>query len=479
MSSAMADPVSSSHWPASREETHVTKASSPPTVLVLDDEKNIRRSIEIALADEGVHVISAHDPSSALRVLHERIVDLLLLDIRLGEIDGLTFFRKMQADGFIVPTIFISGNATLTEAAQAVKIGAFDFLEKPFSAERLAVAVRRCLELSSIRERLRLIEEQRPALQIVGDSPAVLKLVADASRVAATHASVLIVGESGTGKELVANLIHAQSGRASAPFVKVNCSAIPESLVESELFGHESGAFTGATGNRRGLFEVAHRGTIFLDEVADLSLAAQAKILRVVQNGELQKVGSEKTVQVDVRVLSGTHKDLKKCVAEGLFREDLFYRLSVVPLRVPSLRERVDDIPLLARYFATRLCEKNNIREKPIDDDVLTELKRYPWPGNVRELQNVMERVIIMSGERISTLDLPEEILADGVPPEARQAGSALRKFRDAAERGFIIETLRRHNGNITQAAVEMGVGRTYLHRRLHVLKIARKEWFS
>ncbi len=262
--------------------------------------------------------------------------------------------------------------------------------------------------------------------------------------------------------------------------MKVNCSAIPEALVESELFGYEPGAFTGATSNKRGLFEVAHRGTIFLDEVADLSLAAQAKILRVVQTGELQKVGSEKTLQVDVRVLSGTHKDLKKCVAAGTFREDLFYRLSVVPLRVPALRERADDIPLLARHFASRLCEKNNIRPKPVDDEVLVELKRYQWPGNVRELQNVMERVIIMSGERVSTLDLPEEILSDDASaPESRPGGSALRRFRDSAEREFIIETLRRHNGNITQASNEMGVGRTYLHRRLHVLKISRKEWFQ
>jgi two-component system, NtrC family, nitrogen regulation response regulator NtrX len=458
----------------------MTAPDSAPTVLVLDDEKNIRRAIEMALGDEGMHVVSAHDPAAAMRVLHERIVDLMILDIRLGEIDGLAFFRRMQADGFNLPTIFISGNATLTEAAQAVKIGAFDFVEKPFSAERIAVAVRRCLEMSTMKERLRLIEAQRPAMQIVGDSPAIVKLVAEASRVAATQANVLITGESGTGKELVANMIHAQSARAPGAFVKVNCSAIPEALAESELFGHESGAFTGARGNKKGLFEVAHRGTIFLDEVADLSLSAQAKILRVVQTGELQKVGSEKALQVDVRVLCGTHKDLRACVAGGQFREDLFYRLSVVPLRVPALRERPDDIPLLARFFAARLCEKNNIREKPIDDEVLAELRRYHWPGNVRELQNVMERIIIMSGgARISTLDLPEEILADGASAEARHTGSALRKFRDAAERGFIIETLRRHNGNITQAAVDMGVGRTYLHRRLHVLKISRKEWFS
>ena len=449
------------------------------TVLVLDDEKNIRRSIEIALAPEGMHVITAHDPAAALRVLHERIVDLLILDIRLGEIDGLTFFRKMQADGFNAPVIFISGNATLTEAAQAVKIGAFDFLEKPFSAERLVVAVRRCLEFTRMKERLQLIEARHPSMEIVGDSPAIRKVIADALKVASTHANVLITGESGTGKELVANTIHANSERREGPFVKVNCSAIPETLLETALFGHETGAFTGASGNRRGLFETAHRGVIFLDEVADLSLAAQAKILRVVQNGELQKVGSEKTIQVDVRVLSGTHKDLRRCVAEGRFREDLFYRLNVVPIRVPSLRERPEDIPLLARVFARRLCEKNNIREKPIDEDVLTELKRYDWPGNVRELQNVMERVIIMSGASVSTLDLPEEIVSGDETSAGRDTGSALRTFRDAAERDFILATLKRHNGNISQAAIELGVGRTYLHRRLHVLKLSKKDWLT
>jgi two-component system nitrogen regulation response regulator NtrX len=456
-----------------------TGPANQPTVLVLDDEKNIRRSIEIALAPEGMHVVSAHDPAAALRVLHERIVDLLILDIRLGEIDGLTFFKKMQADGCTAPVIFISGNATLTEAAQAVKIGAFDFLEKPFSAERLVVAVRRCLEFTRLKERLQLIEARHPSMEIVGDSPAIRKVIADALKVASTNANVLITGESGTGKELVANTIYANSERRDGPFVKVNCSAIPETLLETALFGHETGAFTGASANRRGMFETAHRGVIFLDEVADLSLAAQAKILRVVQNGELQKVGAEKTIKVDVRVLSGTHKDLRRCVAEGRFREDLFYRLNVVPIRVPSLRERPEDIPLLASVFVRRLCEKNNIREKPIDEDVLTELKRYDWPGNVRELQNVMERVIIMSGASVSTLDLPEEIVSGDETAAGRDTGSALRTFRDAAERDFILATLKRHNGNISQAAIELGVGRTYLHRRLHVLKLSKKDWLT
>jgi len=260
----------------------------------------------------------------------------------------------------------------------------------------------------------------------------------------------------------------------------VNCSAIPETLIEAELFGHEGGAFTGASSSRRaGLFEAAHRGVIFLDEVADLSLAAQAKILRVVQSGEIQKVGSDKTIRVDVRVLSGTHQDLKKCVAAGKFREDLFYRLNVVPIRVPSLRERPEDIALLARFFARRLCEKNNVKEKSIDEDVLSELRRYHWPGNVRELQNVIERLVIMSGDSISMLDLPEDLVTAADASSTRHPGSSLRAFRDAQERDFILATLKRNNGNISQSAIELGVGRTYLHRRLVVLGISRKEWLT
>jgi len=450
-----------------------------PTVLVLDDEKNIRKAIEIALAQEGVHVIAAHDVASALRTLQERIVDALILDIKLGEIDGIAFYKKLQAEGLAIPTIFISGHATLTEAAQAIKIGGFDFLEKPFSAEKIAVTVQRCLELSAIKERLRLVEARDDPMEIVGDSRAIKQVIVDALKVATSDASVLITGESGTGKELVANSIHAQSNRSQGPMVKVNCSAIPEHLVESELFGHERGAFTGAVATKKGLFEVAHRGTILLDEVADLSLAAQAKILRVLQNGEIQKVGSEKSIKVDVRVISGTHKDLRAAVAEGRFREDLFYRLNVVPIKVPSLRERREDIPLLIRVFSQRLCAKNNLREKTVDEDAILEMQRYAWPGNVRELQNVLERMLIMSGDRVTLSDLPEELLGGPEDTASPLPGSSLKAFRDQAEREFIIDTLKRHNGNVTQAAVEMGVRRTYLHRRLLVLKITKREFFA
>jgi len=452
--------------------------TSQPVVLVVDDEKNIRNAIEIALGQEGMHVIGAHDVAAALRTLHERLVDLMIVDIRLGEVSGLDFFRRAQADGIAPPAIFISGHATLSEAAQAVKLGGFDFLEKPFSAEKVAVAARRCLEMSSLRERLRLAETAHDA-EIVGDSAVIRRMVQDAFKVARTQASVLITGESGSGKELVANCIHANSDRAQQPFVKVNCSAIPENLIESELFGHERGAFTGAIAARKGLFEVAHRGVIFLDEIADLAASAQAKILRALQSGEIQRVGAERPTVVDVRVLSGTHKDLKAAVAEGRFREDLYYRLNVVPLRVPALRERLEDLPLLVKFLVRRLGERNNLREKPIDDEVFDELMRYDWPGNVRELQNMLERLMVMSGERITTLDLPEEVLAaatrNGTAPEV----SALKEFRDRAERDHIIATLRRLNGNVSQAALALGVGRTYLHKRLAVLRIAKKDFLA
>jgi len=311
---------------------------------------------------------------------------------------------------------------------------------------------------------------------IVGESAVIRRLVQDAMKVASSGANVLITGESGSGKELIANCIHANSDRAQLPFVKVNCSAIPENLVESELFGHERGAFTGAISARKGLFEVAHRGVLFLDEIGDLASDAQAKILRTLQSGEIQRVGAERPTRVDVRVLSGTHKDLKKAVADGRFREDLYYRLNVVPLRVPALRERLDDLPLLVGHLMRRLSARNNIREKTIDPEVFGELCRYRWPGNVRELQNVLERLLIMCAERITVMDLPEEILEAGRPQEGAPA-SSLREFRDRAERDHIIATLRRHKGNVSQSALELGVGRTYLHKRLSVLQITKKDF--
>jgi two-component system nitrogen regulation response regulator NtrX len=456
----------------------MTGSGNRATVLVLDDEKNIREAVGIALGQEGLHVIGAHDAASALRTLHDRIVDLLIIDIQLDDIDGLSFFRRVRADGFATPAIFISGHATLTAAAQAVQIGGFDFLEKPFSAEKIAVTAKRCLELSAIKERLRLIEGRSGPRDLIGDSRLIQQLIDEALKVAPTQANVQVSGESGTGKELVASTIHANSNRRDAPFVKVNCSAIPDSLLESELFGYEKGAFTGAGAGKRGLFEVAHRGTLFLDEVADLSMAAQAKILRVLQNGEVQKVGAERSIQVDVRVLSGTHKDLKLAILEGRFREDLYYRLNVVPIRVPALRERAGDIPLLITHFVQLICEKHNLKPKMIDNDVVGELQRYAWPGNVRQLRNVLEHMLIMSGEQVSIHDLPEELLAQD-DTSAENRPSALKAFRDNAERDYIIASLKRNRGNVSQSAIELGVGRTYLHRRMSTLKISKKDFFN
>lgn len=448
-----------------------------PTVLIVDDEKNIRESIRMALTQEGIRVLTAHDAQSALRLLRESIVDALVLDIRLGEVDGIALYKKLVAEGTALPAIFISGHATLTEAAQAMKCGGFDFLEKPFSAEKIVITVQRCLEYSSMKERLRLIEGLHVHKDIVGESPSIRALVNDVAKVAASNASVLISGESGTGKELVTNAIHAHSARSHMPLVKVNCSAIPDNLVESELFGHEKGAFTGAALAKKGLFELAHRGTIFLDEVADLALPAQAKVLRVLQNGELQKLGAQQTIKVDVRVLSATHKDLKQCIQRGEFREDLYYRLNVVPVNVPNLRDRATDIPLLVNFLLKRLCDKNNMKEKHIEDEALWQLKRYHWPGNVRELQNVLERMLIMSGERITVGNIPSDIAFgdDAIPVPAGVA--SLGKIKEDAERGHIIGVLRRHNGNVTQAAIELCMRRTYLHRRLALLGITKKDF--
>ncbi len=458
-------------------QNEIYKSQLNPTVLVLDDEKNIRKSIEIALSQENIHVLLAHDPAAALRILAERIVDLMIVDIRLGEIDGLAFYKKVLRDGFNVPIIFISGHGSLTEAAQAVQMGAYDFVEKPFSAEKITTTVKRCLEFHQLTEKVRSLSQIGNGEKIIGETQTVKRIILDAERVAKTNANVLIAGESGTGKELIANLIYSQSDRAGGPFVKVNCSAIPENLVESELFGFEKGAFTGAVLAKKGFFEIANRGIIFLDEVADLSLQAQAKLLRVLQSGEVQKVGSEKVIKVDVRVLSGTHKDLKLEVAHGRFREDLFYRLNVVPLKVPSLRDRPEDIPLLIKYFSKVLSVKNNLKEKSFDDDVVVELKRYRWPGNIRELQNVLERMIILSGAKIGILDLPEEIMATSDESGNENQVTALKDFRNRAEREFIINTMKRNLGNISQSALELGVGRTYLHKRLNVLNIEKKDF--
>ena len=442
----------------------MNEPAAKPCVLIVDDEKNIRAAVQLALAPEGVHVIAAHDAAAALRAVREHVIDLVLLDIRLGDIDGLTLYRRIQADADI-PTIFISGQATLTQAAQAVRIGGLDFIEKPFSAEKLVTVVRRCLEHASLQERLRRIEARAAGMQqIVGDSPAIRRVLDDVLRVAQTRATVLISGESGTGKELVASAIHDHSDRAAAPFVKVNCSAIPDTLVESELFGHERGAFTGATAVKRGLFEAAHRGTIFLDEIADLSAAAQAKILRVLQTGELQKVGSDTALRVDVRVLSGTHKDLRQLIAAGRFREDLFYRLNVLPIRLPALRDRAADLEALAESLLENIALRTGMPQRELTPSALAALSAHDWPGTVRELRNALEQAAMLTDNVRLTADDFKSIL------NTKSLSQRLRPLPQLVaelERSSIQSALAATGGNKVSAAKLLGISRATLYEKL------------
>jgi DNA-binding NtrC family response regulator len=391
---------------------------------------------------------------------------------------------------------------------QAIKLGASDFFEKPLARERVLVSVRNVLDAAKARRELaRVTEQQLQRFEMIGRTPVMQRCFHEIEKVAPTKASVLITGESGTGKELIARAIHRLGSRADGAFVKVNCAAIPRELIESELFGHERGAFTGALLKRRGLFEQAHAGTLFLDEVGDMDLMAQAKVLRAVQSGEISRVGSEHVIHVDVRVLAATNKDLGKAVESGTFREDLFFRLAVFPIRCPALRERVEDIPVLARSFMEQFGRENGVRPKPIDDDAMQALSSRKWPGNVRELKNAVERAAILSGDRVTIADLPEDPHAS--PFEEENEGSAaepahmpdaiddgsmvepprlssppspggehmtLREFRERSERQYIVDTLKLTGWNISRTAILLGVERTNLHKKIRAYQIKRGE---
>src|SRR5579863_1220709 len=442
-------------------------APAPRTVLVVDDEKNIRRTLQLVLEGEGYRVLGAETAAHALSILAspEAPVDLAILDVKLPDMSGLDALAKIRSDEATrdLPIIVISGHATVHDAVQAITLGASDFFEKPLARERVVVSVRNVLYAAlAQRELARVTEQQLQRYEMIGRSPVIQRIFHDIEKVAPTKASVLITGESGTGKELIARAIHRLSPRTDGPFVKVNCAAIPRELIESELFGHEKGAFTGAIVKRRGLFEQAHGGTLFLDEIGDMDFVAQAKVLRAVQSGDVSRVGSEHVIHLDVRVLAATNKDLAKAVEAGTFREDLFFRLAVFPIRSPALRERVEDIPLLARAFMEQFGRENGIRPKPIDDDVMHALASRKWPGNIRELKNAVERSAILSGDRVTIADLPEDPHASpfeeeadtpaspdagpaGDPPDDEGAGPApsptearpltLREHRERAER--------------------------------------------
>jgi two-component system, NtrC family, nitrogen regulation response regulator NtrX len=448
-----------------------------PTLLVVDDEKNIRRTLRMVLEAEGYDVQEAETAEEALKLLEAQPVDLGIFDIRLPGMDGLNLLSKARELWRDLPVIVISGHADTSDVVDAMKRGANDFFGKPVDRERVLVSVRNALSRKSLEDKVQVLSarERHFADEMLGESPAMKKLREEIAKVAPTSGRVLITGESGTGKELIAAEIHRESKRADGPFVKVNCAAIPSELIESELFGHEKGSFTGAAARRRGQFEAADGGTLFLDEIGDMSLSAQAKVLRALQTGEVTRVGSERILTVDVRVVAATNKDLENEVREGTFREDLFFRLNVVPIRSPPLRERMDDVPLLAERFFLLAVRENGMRPKPVDTEVLERLKGYRWPGNVRELRNVCERMVIMSGDRITAEDVPESILTRATPPPVPGAAAdlshygevPLRELRDLVERDYILKKLEEHDWNITQAAQALGVERTNLHKKI------------
>ncbi|HMR05458.1 MAG TPA: sigma-54 dependent transcriptional regulator [Polyangiaceae bacterium] len=467
-----------------------------PTVLVVDDEKNIRRTLDMVLSGEGYRVLEAESAEQALETLlnPSEPVDLAIFDLKLPKMSGLEALERLRADEIEIPVIVISGHATVHDAVNAIKLGASDFFEKPLNRERVLVSVQNCIRTARLS---RTVEQMRGELEaryeMIGTNALMQRLYQDIDKVAPTKASVLITGESGTGKELVSRAIHRLSPRKDAPFIKVNCAAIPRELIESELFGHEKGSFTGAQQRKRGFFEQAHGGTLFLDEIGDMDLAAQAKVLRALQNGEVIRVGSEHVIQVDVRVLAATNKDLAKEVQGGTFREDLFFRLDVFPIRVPALRDRAEDIPLLAEAFVQSFCNENGLRQKRIDPSMMDALRLRKWPGNVRELKNVVERAAILSSDVITIADLPEDphdspFDDDGPatpgrslsapPPEINSDGQrmSLREYRDAAERAYIVSTLNVHEWNISKTAVALGVERTNLHKKIRAYGIARGE---
>ncbi|HML18686.1 MAG TPA: sigma-54 dependent transcriptional regulator [Bryobacteraceae bacterium] len=440
-----------------------------PRVLVVDDEENIGRSLKLILEREGYAVGTCSSVAEAKA--HPHRADAYLVDVRLPDGSGIDLVRWMKTHDYDAPILMISGHGTIADAVEATRAGAFDFLEKPLGRDKVLLSLRHALEESKLREENRRLREMVGGARMIGASDAFERVLDQATMAARSDARVLLEGESGTGKELLAAHIHAESPFSAGPFVKVNCAAIPTELIESELFGHEKGAFTGATSARRGKFELADGGTLFLDEVGDLHASSQAKLLRVLQEGEFHRVGGEQPIRVAVRVIAASNRDLGEMVAQQKFREDLYYRLRVVPIRVPALRERREDIRPLAEYFLSEFCSRNNFRSKCFAPAVFEALEDYHWQGNIRELRNTVERMAILT--RGDVLE------AESVPVEIRIARSPgprgnLREARESAEREHILKALEESKWNVSSAARVLGMERTNLHKRIRALGLAR-----
>jgi two-component system nitrogen regulation response regulator NtrX len=440
------------------------------SILVVDDEDSILQSLEGILSDEGFEVISAESGPRALEKIEEILPDLVLLDIWMPGMDGIETLVKIKDAYPYLPVVMMSGHGTIETAVKATKTGAYDFIEKPLSLEKLLLSVGNALDYHRLEEEVSLLRG-KVKYEITGRSGAVVQLKEQIRIVGPTNAWVLISGENGTGKELVAHSIHRLSRRAHKPMVEVNCAAIPEDLIESELFGHEKGAFTGATAMRKGKFDLAHEGTIFLDEIGDMSLKAQSKTLRILQEQKFERVGGTRTIKVDVRVIAATNKDLVREIEKGRFREDLFFRLNVIPMRVPPLRERVEDIPELVDEFIKELSLITNTDRKHMTADAMTILQKYEWPGNVRELKNLIERLIIMTpGSVIQAKDVPAPFNRSFQMGESLDSAMILDTLREAKaefEKTFIKNKLRQYGWNISQTAEAIGIERSNLHKKI------------
>ncbi len=440
-------------------------------ILIVDDEASIRTTLRGVLEDEGYRVSAAGSGADALRLIADEPPDLTILDVWMEGMDGLDTLaeiKRVRPDAIVV---MISGHGTIETAVKATRLGAYDFIEKPLSLEKTLLTLTRALEHARLeRENAALRESLAPREEIIGDSEPMRRLREQIATAAPTTGRVLIHGENGSGKELVARAIHAQSARAERPFVEVNCAAIPEELIESELFGHEKGAFTGALARRRGKFELADGGTLFLDEVGDMSLKTQAKVLRALEEQAFERVGGKDTVKVDVRVIAASNRDLEAAIREGRFRDDLFYRLNVIPIEVPPLRARKDDIPQLVDHFIALFCSENGKRLKTVSGEALGYFLAYDWPGNVRELRNMVERLVIMApGDVIGADDLPAPLRPkdSGVVGSGEPRDRSLKEARDTFERAYILAELRAQDWNMTRTAERLGIERSHLYRKI------------
>ena len=450
-----------------------------PKILLIDDEKSILSSLSPALEEEGFSVKTGRSAEDALSILERESFDLLMLDIWLPGRDGLELLGMVKERWPELAVLMISGHGTIETAVKATKLGAFDFLEKPLNLEKVILTIRHALDLFRLsREYQGLKTEVIGEEELIGVSASVVKIKETIEKVAPSEGWVLITGENGTGKEVVGKMIHRKSNRKDGPFVAVNCAAIPEELIESELFGYEKGAFTGAESRRLGRFELADGGTIFFDEIGDMSLATQAKVLRALQEQEFQRLGGTDTIRVDLRVIAATNKNLEEEMKAGRLREDLYYRLNVIPIYIPPLRERKEDIPLLVNHFFKAFCERSRLRVRRIHLQVIEALKQYSWPGNVRELKNIIERMLILSsGEVVTLKDLPPGIMM-GERDKAVNVFSQpkLKDARKVFERQFILRQLIEHNNDVAKTAESLGLDRTTLYRKMKQLGINPEE---